>query len=104
MTRFAMGLPDGMLDQLDETKWWGHLLAYRDEGTPLFVALRDNYLSGYVSGRALFKKIEEKNGEIRATCDRRYFVGRGSDKGDLIFDRHNFYDKRDNNKIVESYK
>jgi hypothetical protein len=95
-----------MLDRLGEKEWWQHLLAYRDEGTPptpLFVAVRNTYLSVYVRGRALFKRIEEIDGEIRATCDRRYFFGPGSDEGDLIFDGHKFYDRRDNNKEVASY-
>ena len=45
MAEFGMGLPNDMLDNLMKTEWWRDLLAYRDDGTPLFVAVRDNYLS-----------------------------------------------------------
>ena len=45
MTEFGMGLPNDMLDHLMKMEWWRDLLTYRDDKTPLFVAVRDNYLS-----------------------------------------------------------
>jgi hypothetical protein len=89
MAEFGMGLPNDMLDHLAKTKWWRDLLAYRDDGTPLFVAVRDNYLSIYVCGRAIFKRIWAERGAIRASFDRRYFYDSKADKGDLIFDGEN---------------
>jgi hypothetical protein len=53
MAEFGMGLPNDMLDHLAKTKWWRDLLAYRDDGTPLFVAVRDNYLSMIFGWRGL---------------------------------------------------
>jgi hypothetical protein len=96
---FDIRLPGGLLDRLGNMPWWSDLLAYRDEGRPLFVAARDMYLSVYVCGKAIFQRIEVRNGEIRATCDRRYFFG--GDNGDLIFDGQNFRDERNNNPVVE---
>jgi hypothetical protein len=75
MAEFAMGLPNDMLDHLMKMEWWCNLLAYRDEGTPLFVAVRNNYLSVYVCGRAIFKRIWEERGAIHASFDGRYFYG-----------------------------
>ena len=89
MAEFAMGLPNDMLDHLMKMEWWCNLLAYRDEGTPLFVAVRDNYLSIYVCGRAIFKRIWEERGAIHASFDGRYFYGPKTNKGDLIFDGEN---------------
>ena len=95
---FKIGLPDGMLNRLAEKEWWRDLLAYDDD--PLFVAVRDNYLSVYVRGKAIFKRVEEKNGKILATCDRRYFLS--GEKGDLVFDGQKFRDKRKNGTVIES--
>jgi hypothetical protein len=89
MNEFAMRLPNDMLDHLMKMEWWRALLAYRDDGTPLFVAVRNNYLSIYVCGRAIFKRIWEERGAIRASFDGRYFYGPKADKGDLIFDGGN---------------
>ena len=50
---------------------------------------RDNYLSIYVCGRAIFKRIWEERGAIRASFDGRYFYGPKTNKGDLIFDGEN---------------
>jgi hypothetical protein len=60
MTEFGTGLPNDMLDHLMKMEWWRDLLTYRDGKTPLFVAVRDNYLSIYVCGRAIFKRIWEE--------------------------------------------
>ena len=89
MAEFAIGLPNGMLDDLTKMKWWRDLLVYRHEGTPLFVAVRHDYLSVYVCGRAIFKRIWEERGAIHASFDGRYFYGPKTEKGDLIFDGEN---------------
>jgi len=92
---FEIGLPDDMLDRMWKREWWRELLAYRDEGIPLFVAVRNNYLSVYVCGRAIFKEIrEKKNGAIHAIFDKRYFYGPKTPVGDLIFNGDNVCDKK----------
>ena len=86
---FEMSLKHGLLDRLAQQQWWRDVLAYRDpdNGHHFFVAVRKEYLSVYLLGKAIFKKIyEDGNGEIVATVDSRYFYGAGSAKGDLVFD------------------
>jgi hypothetical protein len=86
---FEMSLKDGFLDRMAQQQWWRDLLAYRDpdNGQHFFVAVRKNYLSVYFFGKAIFKKIyENRNGEIVATVDRRYFDGPAAARGDLVFD------------------
>jgi hypothetical protein len=87
MAPFKMGLPEGMLDTLSATPWWKELLAYRYNGQHLFIAVRKNYLSAYLLGRAVFKKISRDNkGKIVARFDRRYLFGPNAAPGDLTFD------------------
>jgi hypothetical protein len=98
---FQIRLPNDMLERLGKTEWWRDLLKYRDEeNNPLFVAVRNNYLSVYVCGRAIFKEISKKrNGEIHAVFDRRYFHGPKAARGDLIFDGENV--REENGAVVK---
>ena len=86
---FEMSLKDGLLDRLEQQQWWRDLLAYRDpdSGQHFFVAVRNNYISVYSFGKAIFKKVYvNRTGAIVATVDRRYFDGTASARGDLVFD------------------
>lgn len=84
--QFAMRLPTGMVSRLADTDWGQELLGFRDGKDHLFIAVRDNYLSVYVEGRAVFKTIEEKNGRLAAAFDQRYLLGKDAPSGDLYFD------------------
>lgn len=83
---FTIGLPDDLLPKLNKQQWWRELLAYRYQGAPLFIGLRDDYISVYVNGRAIYKEIYLTNGSIKAKFDRRYFYGPTAERGDMLFD------------------
>ncbi|KRR23597.1 hypothetical protein [Bradyrhizobium retamae] len=99
LNKFTMKLPDGMPSRLVDTDWGKRLLSFRDGKDHLFIAVRDNYLSVYINGRALFKKIEEKNGKLVATFDQRYLLGKDQPSGDLHFDGEKVY--RKSGELVE---
>jgi hypothetical protein len=84
--QFAMRLPTGMVSRLAGTDWGRQLLGFRDGNDHLFIAVRDKYLSVYVEGRAVFKRIEEKGDKLVAVFDQRYLLGKDSPSGDLHFD------------------
>jgi hypothetical protein len=100
---FQIELPNGMLERLGKMEWWRVLLEYRDEEkNQLFVAVRYNYLSVYVRGRAIFKEIRVmRNGEIKAIFDRRYFHGPEANSGDLIFNGEKVYCETNKTKVED---
>ena len=93
--RFTMNLPDGMVPRLASTGWGKQLFNFRDGKDHLFIAVRDNYLSVYIEGRAVFKKIEEKGGKLVAVFDQRYLLGKDVPSGDLYFDGEKVFSKND---------
>jgi hypothetical protein len=93
LNKFTMKLPDGMASRLVDADWGKRLLSFRDGKDHLFIAVRDNYLSVYINGRAVFKKIEEKNGKLVAAFDQRYLLGKDQPSGDLYFDGEKVYRK-----------
>lgn len=94
--QFTMRLPTGMVSRLAGTNWGKQLLDFRDGDNHLFIAVRDNYLSVYVEGRAVFKRIEEKGGKLVAVFDQRYLLGKGGPSGDLYFDGESVRPERGN--------
>jgi hypothetical protein len=93
MNDFTMRLPEGMVSRLAETNWGQQLLQYRDNDDHLFIAVRKNYLSAYLRGRAVFKRIEERNGSVVAVFDQRFLLGKDEPSGDLYFDGQKVYGK-----------
>ena len=96
---FTMRLPRGMASRLAETDWGQQLLRYRDNNDHLFIAVRNDYLSVYLRGRAIFKRIEEKKGALVASFDQRYLLGKDKPSGDLYYDGKKVYRKPD--EIIE---
>lgn len=100
-TKFAMNLPEGMVARLATTDWGRRIFDYRRGKDHLFIAVRDGYLSVYVNGRAVFKKVEEKKGKLVAVFDQRYLLGKDHLSGDLCFDGERVFRRRDEKSRIE---
>jgi hypothetical protein len=101
-TKFAMKLPEGMVARLAATEWGRRIFDYRQGKDHLFIAVRDRYLSVYINGRAVFKKVEEKNGRLVALFDQRYLYGKDHPSGDLCFDGEKIFRKGNESGRIES--
>jgi hypothetical protein len=100
-TKFAMNLPEGMVARLAATDWGRRIFDYRRGKDHLFIAVRDRYLSVYVNGRAVFKKVKEENGKLVALFDQRYLLGKDHPSGDLCFNGERVFRRRDEKSRID---